>query len=88
MLTVELTFTASSERFAGRPAHRALLARLHEERVLVAAGPWANDTGALLIFDVERAELDRILAADPYYRTPGVTVLHVREWTPVVGPSR
>jgi uncharacterized protein len=87
MLIIELAFTASPERLAARPAHRALLARLHDEGRLVAAGPWANDTGAMLIFAVERAEVDRILDADPYYRVPGVMVLHVREWTPVVGPG-
>ncbi|MBT2408478.1 MULTISPECIES: YciI family protein, partial [unclassified Streptomyces] len=76
---------ALSERLAGRPAHRALLQGLHEEGHLVAAGPWADDTGALLVFDVERGELDRLLEADPYYRTPGVEVLGVREWAPMVG---
>jgi uncharacterized protein YciI len=87
MLIVELAFTASPERLAARPAHRAALARLHHEGRLVAAGPWANDTGAMLIFDVERAELDRILDADPYYRVQGVKVVQVREWLPVVGPG-
>ncbi|MEU9048116.1 MULTISPECIES: YciI family protein [unclassified Kitasatospora] len=88
MLIVELAFTSAAERLAARPAHRALLSRLHEEGRLVAAGPWRDDSGALLVFDVERAELDRVLADDPYYRTPGVEVLGVREWTPVVGPDR
>jgi hypothetical protein len=50
-----------------------------------AAGPWADDSGALLVFDVERPELDRILDADPYHRMPGVEVVGVREWVPVVG---
>lgn len=85
MLTVELAFNASEERLAARPAHRDLLARLHTEGRLVAAGPWADDTGALLVFSVDRAELDRILDSDPYYRTPGVQVVAIHEWTPVVG---
>ena len=87
MLIVELAFTASSERLTARPAHRAFLARLHHEGRLIAAGPWADDSGAVLIFDVERAELDQILAADPYYRVPGVKVARVREWMPVVRPG-
>lgn len=86
MLTVELTFTDATERLAARPAHRAVLARLHEEGRLLAAGPWSDDSGALLIFAVDRPELDTILDADPYYRTPGVEVTGIREWTPVVGP--
>jgi uncharacterized protein len=88
MLIVELAFTASPERLAARPAHRELLSRLHEDGRLVAAGPWADDSGALLVFHVERAELDRILDDDPYFRIPGVEVVSVRTWTPVVGPGR
>lgn len=72
MWVVELAFTDSAERLAARAAHRALLARLHDEAQIVAAGPWANDTGAMLIFDVERSALDGILDTDPYYRVPGV----------------
>lgn len=85
MLILELTFAATSERLAARLAHRALLAGLHDDGRLLAAGPWGDDSGALLVFDVERPELDRILAADPYYRTPGVEVAAIREWLPVVG---
>jgi uncharacterized protein YciI len=87
MLIVELAFTASSERLAARPAHRAVLARLHHEGRLVAAGPWADDTGAMLIFDVQREELDRILDADPYYHLAGVEIVRIREWMPIVRPG-
>ncbi|MFJ6387712.1 hypothetical protein ACIQJT_08940 [Streptomyces sp. NPDC091972] len=42
--------------------------------------------GAMLLFAVERAELEELLEADPYYRsTPGVEVRAIREWVPVVG---
>jgi uncharacterized protein YciI len=85
MLIVELAFTASPERLAARPAHRDFLGRLHREGSLVAAGPWADDSGALLVFDTDHAELDCILDTDPYYRTPGVEVVGVREWNPIVG---
>ncbi|TDC27599.1 hypothetical protein E1265_01535 [Streptomyces sp. 8K308] len=86
MLIVELAFGPEPERLAARPAHRALLTRLHKEGRLLAAGPFADGGGALLIFPVDRAELDRIMAEDPYYRTPGVRVVGVREWTPLVAP--
>jgi uncharacterized protein YciI len=84
MMVLELVFTESPERLAARPAHRSLLTRLREEGRLLAAGPWADDSGAMLVFDVERTELESILDADPYYRTPGVEVAGIREWTPVV----
>jgi uncharacterized protein YciI len=88
MPIVELPFTSTPERLAARPAHRVLLQRLYEEGHLVAAGPWAEDTGALLVFATERRQLDQILETDPYYHTPGVEVLGVREWAPVVGRER
>ncbi|MCF6522632.1 YciI family protein [Streptomyces sp. JJ36] len=86
MLIVELAFTETPERLAARPAHRAALTRLHEEGRLLGAGPWSDDSGALLVFCVGRPELEALLDEDPYYRTPGVEVTAVREWWPVVGP--
>jgi uncharacterized protein YciI len=88
MLIVELAFTPAPERLAARPAHRETLARLHSDGHLLAAGPLADDSGAVLLFTVARDQLDRILAADPYYRTAGVEVVSVREWRPVVGGDR
>ncbi|MCX5333666.1 YciI family protein [Streptomyces sp. NBC_00140] len=86
MFVVELAFTPAPERLAARPAHRAALARLHTEGKLLAAGPWADDAGALLVFALERAELDQVMDEDPYYRrTPGVEVRSVREWAPIMG---
>ncbi|WP_433182701.1 YciI family protein [Actinoallomurus sp. CA-150999] len=87
MLIVELAFTEHPERLAARPAHRQVLARLHADGRLIAAGPWADDTGAMLIFDVDRPGLDAIMDADPYYNTPGVRVHDIREWTLIVGPN-
>jgi uncharacterized protein len=86
MLVLELVFTPAPERLAARPAHRAVLAELHRGGDLVAAGPWDDDSGALLIFDVEPAALDHIMEEDPYYRTPGVRVVGIRQWSPVVAP--
>ncbi|MGY6023269.1 YciI family protein [Streptomyces spinosirectus] len=86
MLAVELAFTPAPERLAARPAHRETLTRLHTEGHLLAAGPWSDDAGALLLFAVERDRLEEILDTDPYYRrTPGVEVRSIREWTPIVG---
>jgi uncharacterized protein YciI len=55
--------------------------------ILVAAGPFDDDSGALLVFDIEPDEVETILSADPYFTTPGVKVVSVRTWQPVVGPS-
>lgn len=86
MLVVELAFSPAPERLAARPAHRETLTRLHAEGKLVAAGPWADDRGALLVFAVDGPELEEIIEGDPYYRgTPGVEVRTIREWSPIVG---
>lgn len=87
MLILELVFTDSPERLAARPAHRRRLGELHAGGRLVAAGPWADGSGAMLVFDVDRRGLEEITRADPYYTTTGVQVRSVREWTPVVGPD-
>jgi uncharacterized protein YciI len=84
MYAVQLAFSDDSSRLALRPAHRERLAGLAADGQLLAAGPWSNDSGALLVFVVDSREaLDAIIAADPYYAAPGVTVASVQEWNPV-----
>ena len=82
MYAVQLAFSDDDTRLGLRPQHRERLATLAAEGRLLAAGPWADESGALLIFTVaERAEVDALLAEDPYYAAPGVTVSSVRKWT-------
>jgi uncharacterized protein YciI len=84
MYAVQLAFSDDSRRLALRPAHREQLAGLAADGKLLAAGPWSDDSGALLVFVVDsRGDLDAIMTADPYYSAPGVTVTSVQEWTPV-----
>lgn len=85
MFVLELAFDDNPERLAARPAHRDFLTSLHSSGELFAAGPWSDDSGALLVFDTERERLNEILAADPYYSLPGVRVVSVRHWAPVIG---
>jgi uncharacterized protein len=86
MMVIELTFEGDSRRrLAARPAHRARLTQLHADGDLLIAGPWDDDSGALLVFRTDERGLRRILDSDPYYSTPGVTVASVRRWQPTVG---
>lgn len=87
MYVLELTFDDDPRRLAARPAHRDRLAALHERGLLLAAGPWRDDSGAMLVFRAGEPEVAEIMAADPYYTTPGVTVAALREWVPVVGQA-
>lgn len=83
MYVLELAFDDSPQRLAARPAHRERLAELHANGILVLAGPWHGDTGAMLIFNADRTAVDEVISADPYYRTPGVRVTALREWDPL-----
>lgn len=85
MFVLELAFDDSPQRLAARPAHRQRLERLRDDGRLRMAGPFADDSGALLIFDVpDLAGLAAIVDDDPYYRVHGVTIVRRTEWTPIV----
>jgi uncharacterized protein len=85
MVCIELAFANDPRRLQARSVHRQRLAELHQRGVLAAAGPWDDDSVALLIFRLDepgaRAEVD----ADPYYTAPGVRIVSIRMWTPVAG---
>jgi uncharacterized protein YciI len=71
---------------ASRAAHGAYVKQLLDNGTLLEAGPWTDGSGALLIFSVaDRAELDELIAADPY-STGGVIVRSdVHEWKASLG---
>ena len=84
MYAVQLAFSDDPARLEHRPAHREHLAGLVADGRLLAAGPWIDESGALLVFLVEdREDLDAIMAADDYYTAPGVTIAGIHEWYPV-----
>ena len=85
MYLLELAFDGNPERLEHRPAHRELVADLKKRGLIRMAGPYADESGALLVFDVgSEAEFEELVAADPYYRAPGVTIAAKREWNLVV----
>jgi uncharacterized protein len=83
---LELAFTRdNARRLEIRPAHREYLRRLHQEGRLESAGPWADDSGAIIVYNVaDRAELDRIIADDPYTGQDVAEVVNLREWRPIL----
>ena len=87
MIVVELTFDGNPQRLELRPAHRERVTALLAEGVMVMAGPWADESGALLVFRAERRRVEEILAEDPYYHAPGVTIASIRDWQPIGGSS-
>ena len=81
---VQLLFDRDEDaRLEVRPRHRDYLAELSGEGKLQLAGPLGDGDGALLVYDVaDRAEVDAILAKDPYFSggEPVASVVSVRQW--------
>lgn len=72
-------------RLAIRPHHRAYLEELRHRGHVVAAGPFEDDGGALIIYRVESSDvLERILAQDPYVREDVFGTRSVHEWQPFI----
>lgn len=85
--TVETTYAEDGEKLAAaRPRHREYLRGLVEQGSVAAAGPWADDSAGFAIYQVaDRAELDRLLADDPY-TTEGVAASRrINEWKLLLG---
>ncbi|GLW96865.1 YciI family protein [Microtetraspora sp. NBRC 16547] len=82
---LEMAFKNETRRLEVRPEHRRHLQRLLDEGRLITAGPWADDTGALHIYEVaDEAELREILKADPYTAVDAYEIASLREWTPIL----
>lgn len=86
LYVVQLRFdlAATDRRLEVRPAHREYLTELKEAGKLVTAGPFPDQTGALLIYDVaDEAELRDILAKDPYTPADVYEIATLSEWEPL-----
>jgi uncharacterized protein YciI len=82
---LEIRFKNEDERLRVRPAHRAYLAELFTAGKLVTAGPWADDTGALLIYELgSEAELRELLTVDPYTVAGVYDEIRLSEWRPIL----
>jgi uncharacterized protein YciI len=82
---LEIRFKNEEERLRVHPAHRAYLAELLASHQLVTAGPWADDTGAMLIYEAaSEAEIRALLAADPYTVADVYDEISLREWRPIL----
>jgi len=88
MLTFARTiaFTPGNARLlAVRPAHRAYVAELHARGEIRMSGPFADDDGALLVYEAaDRAAAEALIAADPYRTEAVVDEVSLREWTVIV----
>ncbi|HEX3150463.1 MAG TPA: YciI family protein [Gemmataceae bacterium] len=66
---------------ANRPAHRAYLTSLLEQGKLFASGPYADGSGALIVYETDTAEeADALMKADPFHAAGVFVKWTVRPW--------
>jgi uncharacterized protein YciI len=69
---------------ASRAQHRAHLAALLEQGKLVLAGPFTDDSGAMLLFEAEHLQqVQSWIEADPFFAAGIFTEIDTRPWKPV-----
>jgi uncharacterized protein len=69
-----------------RAAHRAYLNRLVDDGSLLMAGPFADERGGLIVFEAEdEAEVQRLMADDPFTIEGVFATTEIRPWTLVAG---
>lgn len=85
---VETRYTEDRDKLmASRPRHREFLQSLVDRGQVLAGGPFADDSGGFAVYRVaDAAELDRLLAADPYTVDDVAAKRIVREWKITLGP--
>lgn len=80
------TFSSHEARLEHRPAHREYLHQLVADGVLISAGPFADETGGLMIIEAETEDAVReALAKDPFTINGVFATTDIREWTLVAG---
>ena len=77
-----VTYTTDKAKIAAyRPQHRKYLSRLLNEGKLVTAGPFADDSGALFIYEADSAEAASALVAEDPFSANGVfRKLDLKPW--------
>jgi hypothetical protein len=64
-----------------RPAHRQYLAGVQERGQLAASGPFADGSGALIVYEVETAEAaEALLKGDPFHVAGVMARWQIRPW--------
>ncbi len=85
LYALEYRYTDPGIRARVRPQHLAYLRSLLEDGTLVMAGPWADGSGALVLFHAEDDDqASSIVDADPYTVEGATTDRRLREWTVVL----
>jgi len=66
---------------AHRPAHRAYLTSLLEKGQLFASGPYADGSGALIVYEADTPDAaEALLKADPFHSAGVFLTWTMRPW--------
>lgn len=88
VFAVEYVYAADSTAALDehRSAHRAWLAGLADDGLLLTSGPYGDGAGALLIFKVQdETQLNDLLKRDPFAAAGTIAGIRTTEWKPVIG---
>ncbi|HWG41305.1 MAG TPA: YciI family protein [Gemmataceae bacterium] len=68
-----------------RPTHRQYLSTLRERGQLAAAGPFTDDSGALIVYEAASVEeAEKLLQGDPFHQNKIFVTYVLRPWNPVL----
>lgn len=71
---------------AARPVHRAYAQSLRAAGRLLVAGPFADDSGAILVYEAGSAdEVHELIARDPYQQRGVFVGAEVKQWSVIAG---
>jgi len=67
-----------------RPTHRQYLSKLKEAGKLWASGPFTDDSGALIIYEVDsEEEARRLIEQDPFHAAGVFQEIQLKPWNQV-----
>ena len=86
LFAVTIKFTDDAERRQQvRPTHREYLKKLLDAGKLFESGPFVDDSGAMIVYDAaDVAEVQELLANDPYAPNGIVETVTINEWNRVI----
>lgn len=68
-----------------RPTHRQYLTSLRDSGWLVAAGPFTDDSGALIVYEATtKEEAEALITGDPFHAHGIFLRWQLRPWNPVM----
>lgn len=80
-------YTSDKSKIAEhRPAHRAYLTGLLEQVQLVLAGPFLDDSGALIVYEADSPEsAEQLIRNDPFFAAGVFQTWTLKPWKTVFG---